>query len=379
MHNPFFLKLIPDDQELCDRQEEMALLEKRAKSNTMVVLYSPRRYGKTTMALKLQQQLRAQKWLTVFVDFMGISSMEETAQRIAAGTYRAIHQSRGLMTRAGKGLASLLTSFSPLISYSPLPGQEFKVGVQQVAKVNDQVQLLDSVLTDLGRLIKKLNGTVLIVFDEFQEIRKAGAEKIEKTMRSHMQHHQAPYLILGSRRHLLLNMFTSKNRAFYHMGLLMQLKKLPQPELIDYIVERFKAARRDCPQEVARQISELSACHPFYSQNLSYMVYELCDKQASSEMVTSAMQSLLDEQSHLFISDIDGLSPGQLDLVKQLALSQPAKPYSKEFMTSSGLLPGTISKALKKLEQLDIIEATEGKTYRIVDPMLAEWLKQKAW
>ena len=63
----------------------------------MVVLFSPRRYGKTTLARKVQQQLQQQRWLTVFVDFMGVGSMDEIAQRIAAGIYEAVHESKGIM------------------------------------------------------------------------------------------------------------------------------------------------------------------------------------------------------------------------------------------------------------------------------------------
>ena len=189
-----------------------------------------------------------------------------------------------------------------------MPGQEFKIGVQKTSGGLNPVQLLDSVLKDLGRLIEKLKGRVHIVFDEFQEIEKAGAEKAEKTMRSQMQYHQAPYLVLGSRRHMLLNMFGSQDRAFYKMGFLLELKKLPQDELDSYIVERFKSGGKNCSLELAQKITALSSCHPYYTQKLSFLVYELSAHEPGLQQVSHAMQTLMDEESHLFASDIAKLS-----------------------------------------------------------------------
>jgi|GEM_PF-4894858 len=43
MKNPFLLRVIPSDAAFCDRDAELADLERYAQNHTNVVLYSPRR------------------------------------------------------------------------------------------------------------------------------------------------------------------------------------------------------------------------------------------------------------------------------------------------------------------------------------------------
>jgi AAA+ ATPase superfamily predicted ATPase len=378
MSNPFFLTPIPDDDDICDRHEDLNLLLKRAESNTMVVLYSPRRYGKTSLARQAQKRLRGQGWLTVHVDLFGVTSMEEVARRIAREVYQAIHASKDIFSKAGKALAGLAGTFFPTISYSPIPGQDIKLSLQKASPEMDQIQLLEGVMDDIARLIEKVKGRVHLVFDEFQEIESAGAERTEKILRSHMQFHKAPYLILGSRQHLLLNMFRRKNRAFYNMALLMRLDKLPEVELASYIVERFAKGGKHCTPEVAQKIVRLARRHPYYTQKLAYLAFELAEEEASSHLIGEALKSIMAEQSHLYAADIRMLAPGQLELLKQIALREPAQVHSKEFLKRSGLLSGTVSKALKKLISYDFVELGEDKAVRLTDPLFARWLSEKA-
>ena len=70
-----------------------------------------------------------------------------------------------------------------------------------------------------------------MVFDEFQEIASLNGEAIEKGMRACFQHHDlVSYLFAGSRRHIISDMVTNKRRAFYNMGKVMPLGKIPVEE-----------------------------------------------------------------------------------------------------------------------------------------------------
>ena len=47
MSNPFYLQEIPVDAPFCDRGGELKELQSYAEAKANVVLFSPRRYGKT--------------------------------------------------------------------------------------------------------------------------------------------------------------------------------------------------------------------------------------------------------------------------------------------------------------------------------------------
>ncbi len=62
--NPFCYTVLPLDAPLCGRDEELATLCTHARSNTNVVLYSPRRYGKTSLIKRVQEVLSREKFIT---------------------------------------------------------------------------------------------------------------------------------------------------------------------------------------------------------------------------------------------------------------------------------------------------------------------------
>ena len=68
MPNPFLTKTLPPDAPFCDRQEELAALLGHAESGANAVLFSPRRYGKTSLVFRVQHQLAGRGILPVYVD-----------------------------------------------------------------------------------------------------------------------------------------------------------------------------------------------------------------------------------------------------------------------------------------------------------------------
>jgi len=98
--NPFYLKEIPVDAPFCDREKEPADLISYAKSNTNVVLFSPRRYGKTSLIKRVQSSLKSYGTLTAYCDLFGVTSVEEIAERIAKSIYTVAQKNEGLFQKA---------------------------------------------------------------------------------------------------------------------------------------------------------------------------------------------------------------------------------------------------------------------------------------
>jgi predicted AAA+ superfamily ATPase len=74
MHvNPFTLKEIPDGSAFCDRKKELKDLTGFASAGENVLLYSPRRYGKTSLVGKLQGHLESEGAITCGKSVIGWS------------------------------------------------------------------------------------------------------------------------------------------------------------------------------------------------------------------------------------------------------------------------------------------------------------------
>ena len=76
-HNPFQFRELPVDGPFCNRHKEFSDLVAYAQAGAAVVVYSPRRYGKTSLIRRVQAELAKQGTLTVFCDFFGVTTADD--------------------------------------------------------------------------------------------------------------------------------------------------------------------------------------------------------------------------------------------------------------------------------------------------------------
>ncbi|MBA7542888.1 hypothetical protein ES705_35213 [subsurface metagenome] len=66
MNNPFVLGVIPPGAPFCNRSKELKKLTSYSESNANVVLYSPRRYGKTSLTKRVQSILADKGFIAIY-------------------------------------------------------------------------------------------------------------------------------------------------------------------------------------------------------------------------------------------------------------------------------------------------------------------------
>ncbi len=91
MPNPFLIETLPPDSPFCDRQEEIDRLRSCAESGANLVLFSPRRCGKTSLALRVQAMLAKQGYVTIYCQLFGVDSVSDAASRMGRSILKAIH------------------------------------------------------------------------------------------------------------------------------------------------------------------------------------------------------------------------------------------------------------------------------------------------
>ena len=74
MSNPFTLGIIPENFPFCNRTSELRDLYAHADNKANVVLFSPRRYGKTSLVKRLQARLDREGFFAVYTDFFMATS-----------------------------------------------------------------------------------------------------------------------------------------------------------------------------------------------------------------------------------------------------------------------------------------------------------------
>lgn len=129
---------------------------------------------------------------------------------------------------------------------------------------------------------------LIVVFDEFQEIANLDPGT-DKLLRAVMQLHKSlNYLFLGSEESMMTAIFEDIKSPFFHFGALMHLGKIPYQDFYDFLTERFAVIRKEQAAEDARQILDLTKCHPFYTQQLAAVFWDLCVRSENQASVPAA-------------------------------------------------------------------------------------------
>lgn len=372
MPNPFTLRLIPPRSPFCDRGEELGELASHAKNKANVVLFSPRRYGKTSLVKQVQAGLKKDGFFTFYIDFFMVTSVNDLVERIAKAVYAVLHQHESLLKKGVRFLKTFKT-FRPVFTPSPEGG--ISLTVEPISVALSGMDLLDKVLEELGIFIGHEPAPVHIVFDEFQEITELKKTPVEGLLRKHIQAHQASYFFVGSRRRILVDIFSQRSRPFYQSAIMYPLQALPHGELTAFLVSQFKRGGKQCSKKMAERISTRVFQYPYYAQALAYNVYEVCGKVVTEGDIETAFEKLLASERYGYEAIVQGLTGPQIALLRALATDPNSKILSTDFMARHKLSLGGIQYAQKKLEELDLIEKQKG-VWRVVDPVFGCWLSR---
>lgn len=373
--NPFCLQVLPPESPFCDRERELADLVGYAEAGANVVLFSPRRFGKTSLVRRVQQRLADDGAITVYADFFGVSSLEDVAATLARAVFAVTRKDENLFARAVR----TIKAFRPAALFEPNERSGVKVTVQMTSARKSGEDLLEEVMESLGTFIKDSEQLVQISLDEFQEIVKLDkAAKVEAILRRHIQLHGASYFFIGSRRSILLAMFNEKQRPFFRSALNYELAPLPDRELAAFIKELFGAAGKKCSLAMARSIVERVGGFPFYAQKLSFYIFEICQTAVRTTDIDRGFVMLLQDLRYDFEGILMNIAPKQIGLLRALAEEPTEQVFSKDYIYRHRLGSlGAIQTGIRKLKSLDIIEQDEKKIWRLVDPVFCRWVGNK--
>jgi hypothetical protein len=370
MENPFSLGLVKDADQFCNRKKEIQELLRHARNSHKVVLYSPRRYGKSSLVSVVQNRLLAEKIPCVYADLFPISSKKDLIFRLSSAFLKGLGRNadpRSFLAKIGGFFGRL----RPTMEMNA-EGVSFSVDVDRQEKADT---LLDDLMEGVERYSEKKKIKISVALDEFQEIMELPeSREIEGILRSHIQRHRhISYFFVGSRRRILQDMFTLKNRPFYKSAFLYPLGKIAREEFVPYIKKRFEDGGKSCPATFAEKIFDGVDGYPYYVQKAASIVWDQTSGEVTEEVVLKSEAVLLQVEGPDFEAHWSGLTLGQKSLLKALANTPTSTPYSAEYLKRFGLSLGGTQKSLKVLLERDLIEKTDSE-YRLTDPVMKKWL-----
>lgn len=371
MSNPFYLHEVPVDAPFCDRLGELRELLSYAEAPANVVLYSPRRYGKTSLVRRIQHALNERGAITIFADFFGVASVEDVAARLAKAVFQVTHGNEGFWKRALKAIGS----FRPVLRPDMEGG--LSLSVEPSSPNRTGVELLEDTLDSLAVFVRDTGGLVHVALDEFQEIVVLKeALSVEAALRSRIQKQKASWFFVGSRRRVLLGIFNDRQRPFFQSAINYPLPPLPREELVEFLTAQFEAGQKPCGRDLSRAIADKVGGHPYYTQKLAFLMFEHCDT-VTWDAIPVAFQKLIASERPVFEAIIQGLSPHQRLFLRAIALEPTDKPLASAYLQRHRLgSVGGVQHSMHRLGALDLIEKTD--LWRVVDPLFIGWLKNQA-
>src|SRR3989339_1049855 len=179
MDNPFAYGKEVSGRFFTDREEETVELLRDLKRGQNVIIYSPRRYGKTSLIKKVLESLRKDGMITIYIDLYKATSKQKLIDVFAKSV---AEQTESNLKKGFAVIKELLPKLLPKIIFrqTGLPEIEFEYNRNQSI-----MPLLSDVLELVHKISKKRKKNAVVVFDEFQEIMNFEDDEIEREMRSH--------------------------------------------------------------------------------------------------------------------------------------------------------------------------------------------------
>ncbi|MGE5280895.1 MAG: AAA family ATPase [Chloroflexota bacterium] len=372
--NPFSFGSLALDDAFADREREVAELTSDIRNGQDVVVFAPRRCGKSSLIWRVERVLAVERVLVAQVDLMTTPTKESLAAALAKSIFEQI--ASPLERAREKALAPFRSlQLQPTISVNPNDGSfSFSFGVaQRQADIDTTLKRLLELPAELGGARSRRTA---LVMDEFQEIVEIDPG-MPKLLRSAFQTQtEVAHVYLGSKHHIMKQIFNDANEPFWRSAKSVELGMIPVAPFADFIHERFRATEKSVETQVVDELLALTGGHPYATQELCYFLWEQVDGTgpASSTHLDQALAAVLHSEHAHFSLLWDNASAVQRTLL--LALSrETGRPFTADYRERHELPATTnVQKALRALVKREIV-AGEGGVYRIVEPFLAEWLR----
>lgn len=360
MQNPYKFGTVVSDSHFTNRKDEIIRIISILESSNHLTLISPRRYGKTSLIFKVVQGIKRP---VIYLDLQLVSSISDFAGELLKRIFKLYPYQK---------LVNLVKNFKiiPSLNLNPV-SNEISVNFSPISTDN-------VILTDVLNLIdniSKESKKAIVVFDEFQDIKNLD-KKLDKMLRSIMQHHKnINYIFLGSQESMMREMFERKKSPFYHFSYVLNLEKINYIDFTNFLHSGFKPITEDY-SAISKIILEKTNCHPFYTQQLAFTVWEIVSKDNSKvHPVETAIIQLINSHDYDYERIWNNFKNTDKTILLHYSSSEES-PMKDEVSGRIGLPTSTIFSSINRLTKQGYL-IREKSNYSIDDPFFKLWILRR--
>jgi len=367
--NPFYYGNEVREDDFCNRKDELKELKQDVLNGLNVLVYAPRRFGKTSLLRKLQENLKkSNDTIVIYFDMFSVSNIDEFIQKY----FNILAKNLETTTDKIINLFKNVLQFKPNITMTISSNNEINYGLSLSKK--EQLNSLEDVLNLPYIYAKKLNKRVIVIFDEFQEIEQLN---IEKKLRSIMQTHsrKVSYLFSGSKKSILTQMFYNKNRAFYKSVKHLKINEINLSDWEQFIEKKFAQTQKTIDKELIKLCFDITIGYPYYMQQLMYFIWENTKQKSTKEIVKNSIKLMLEREDDIYAIVWTNLTPNQKTALKYIVNHNGENLYANDNLNESNFSASTIKSTIEALIKKNIIDKRDS-SYYLIDPFMKYWLEQ---
>ena len=369
--NPFQFGVVIDDSAFCNRKSELAFLKDQIKNRYSTWLFSPRRFGKTSLVEKVFRETKSVTF--IFVDLYNIKSIDDFGRKYSSILVKALFNWKDDIKKLTKNLSDSFTNLSPTVSFDEIGHPSFSLNVNKVEQQAD----IETILEIPNRISTQRGQRICIAFDEFQEIKRIDPFLLNWMRSSFQRHSDISYIFLGSKQSMMEDIFALSGSPFYEFAVKMNLSVISQNELSKFIKEKFTSYQLPIKDHTIHNILQKSDCQPHYTQFFASVVFDLVGSgydQDAEDFTDVWLNKVMLAQKDIFQDIYDQLTNSQRSALQAIATLKEIGIFSDEARKKYRLpVSSSLNEALKALQKKSLIYKL-GNDYRFSNPVLREWL-----
>jgi len=369
--------------EIVDREEEIAKLVGSLSDPAKDVNYAligPRRIGKTTILLKIKEELERKGIIVVYVDLSVYRfSPYDFAQSIMSQITKAYAKDLGKIEKASITLGNLLKTLTKLkklrLTLEPTVDEKGQLSVQirpEIEETEDYRSVFLLAFDYANEVSRKSRRRIVIIIDEFPNLiefkRYSKLEAINELFRSVLENREnVEYVVSGSRVHFMKDILGKGESPLFGHFVILEIGQLSQK----YAVELFMKGVK-CSQKEAETAWEIVGGHPYYLIMLAENRKPDENLEETYKRILTSSTGALNLYVNYILKEDLGSSTKEARLLRILKAISQGKNTASQIAKHIKLKLSSLPYYLQELERYDLIEKREGK-YWLTDKIVRDY------
>jgi hypothetical protein len=372
--------------EICNFRKEQEQLIKHCAAGHCVRLIGPRNFGKTSII----KNVVADEWLKakskiphlfIYADLYAVRSEIDFSLCMTKAFNDAMSSHLSAFGRGVnilKGLKQLRPTWTPSSDGTNL-------GTFSVTTMTsgEKVIPFELLFENIATMQREERFNILLALDEFQEI--SHIKGLEGKLRNCLQmlDSRLPVVALGSKQHLLTEIFESPRKPFYKWGFSVELHPIDYAEYYQYMNSRFATRSKEISLETSKYLQDRMKRVPESINRLcEHLLTSHTGQLITDDTVDLGVRAITEESQSIFSHVFANFSPKERSVLVAVAkLGAVVEPTGRQTLAS---MPN-ISKSQVPILFRKILDSgtlstrtgTEGKTeYFIEDAFLEDYIKR---